>query len=229
MGDHLSQYFKYDPDKYQIVFEGESLEVRVPRRYENHDLLVIADDVRTLAIFELIIDDKHVTGCLLPAVINMEPSDTYFSTIDGVDYAILQFTKGDIFISNTNIVRNPALAYAMFVEFISLGNMPRFLSYNDVAFMFDTASDICGMNFPVNHAVFEMIYSHLFRDPNQLTKAYRLTDMTEPPAFVQLRSVSYGPDTTTARLLGSYIGDGIDSSLVHQTEQRSELEDLLRS
>lgn len=223
----FSEFFKRVNN--QVIFTGDRLEVRIPRRYENYDMLVIADDVKTLAIFELIINDELRTGCMLPAIINMEPSDTYLSTVDGQDVAVLVFTKGDVFMSNTAVIRNPNIAYVMFVEFVSLGNMPKFLDYNDTAFIFDKASEICGVNFPVNHAVFEMIYAHLCRNPRQVTQYYRHTDMSEPHEFIRLRSVSYGPDSTTARMLGSYFNDAVDASLVHPSENRSELEDLLRS
>lgn len=226
MATDFARFFQKKDNK--VVFTGDRLEVRIPRRYENYDMLVIADDVKTLAIFEMIVDDQVQVGMLLPAVITMEPSDTYTTSLDGQDYTVLIFTKGDVFVANTDVIRNPAIVGIMFEEFLSLGNMPKFLSYNERAFVFDLASEVCGLNFPVNHAVWEMIYAHLHRDPGQITKVYRHTSMTEPPEMVPLRSVSYGPDSTTARLLGSYANDAIDSSLVHPSTQRSELEDLLR-
>lgn len=222
----LMQYCKKVGSSF--VFIGNKMTIIIPRRYETYNLLHISNDVETLAIFEVIVDDKDSFGFLLPAVVTMEPSRVFTTTKDDVDVAMLEFQTGDKVIVNDTILKQPYISYMMFLEFVALGNLPKFLSYEDAAFLFDKSREICNANLRVNHSIFEMIFAHLFRDPDDLTKKYRHTDMTKKPAFIELRSVTYGTDSTTAKLIGAYMNDGINAAIVNPSDQRHDLEDLLR-
>lgn len=222
----IMPYFQKVNDS--LVFIGKKMIVKIPRRYENYNLLITGNDIQTLGIFELTIDENPPKGFLLPAVMTMEPSNHYTKTIDDTDLMILEFQAGDKFLVNTSLLKQPHISYAMFKEFISLGNLPKFLSYNDTAFLFDRAKTVCNANLKVNHSIFEMIYAHLFRDSDNLNIKYRHTDMTKPPEFIELRSVTYGTDSTTAKLIGSYMNDGINAAIVNPSHQNHDLEDLLR-
>lgn len=226
MDNEMKKYFK-DVDG-EVIFTGKTMEVFIPKRYENQDLVLVQDFIRTLAIFEVLIDDKIRKGFLLPALITMLPHETYSANIDGVDYYVGKFITGDKFMTSKTVLKQGHIAYFMFLEFISLGNLPSFIGYEEVAFLFDRAASMCGVKLDFNHSVFEMIYAHLFRDAKDLTKKYRHTDMKKKPAFIELRSVTWGTDSTTSKLVGSYLGDGLNSALVNQSDQPSELENLFR-
>lgn len=222
----VMKYFKKVNNAF--VFTGKKLTVKIPRRYENYNLLRAENDIQTLAIFEMIFDDKESHGMLLPAVITMEPSTQYYKTIDEIDFLIAEFQAGDKFMTSTQLLKQPHISYAMFVEFIALGNLPKFLDYENTAFLFDRAKEVCDANLRVQHSVFEMIYSHLFRDPDDLTVKYRHTNMKKKPEFIELRSVTYGTDSTTAKIIGAYMNDGINAAIVNPSHQKHDLEDLLR-
>jgi len=222
----VMKYFKKVNNAF--VFTGKKLTVKIPRRYENYNLLKAENEVQTLAIFEMIIDDKESHGFLLPAVIIMAPSHTFNKTIDEIDFLIAEFQAGDKFMTNTQILKQPHISYAMFVEFIALGNLPKFMDYESTAFLFDRSKSICDADLRVHHSVFEMIYAHLFRDPDDLTIKFRHTNMKKKPEFIELRSVTYGTDSTTAKIIGAYMNDGINAAIVNPAHQKHELEDLLR-
>lgn len=107
----------------------------------------------------------------------MEPSYIYKEREDDVDFIVGEFHKGDKFIAYDTVMQQPFIAYATFVEFINNGRVPSFLSYNQMAVLFDNISRICNFNPRINHAVFEMIYAHLSRDPDNMNIKYRHTDM----------------------------------------------------
>ncbi len=222
----VMKYFKKIEGSF--VFIGKKLEIRIPRRYENYNLLSAQNVVQTLAIFEMIFDDNEYHGFLLPAVITIEPSNVYNKTINETDFLIVELQAGDKFMTSSILLKQPHISYAMFVEFISLGNLPKFMDYESTAFLFDRTKEVCDANLRVQHSVFEMIYSHLFRDPDDLTVKYRHTDMTKKPEFIELRSVTYGTDSTTAKIVGAYMNDGINAAIVNPSHQNHELEDLLR-
>lgn len=226
MASDMQKYFKTIGD--EVIFTGKTLEVFIPKRYENHDMVLVQDIVKTLGIFEMLIDGTIKKGFLLPALITMMPHETYTTNIEGIDYYVAKFITGNKFMASKTILKQGHIAYFMFLEFVSLGNLPSFLSYDETAFLFDRAVSICGVKLDFNHSIFEMIFAHLFRDSKDLTKKYRHTAMKNPPTFIELRSVTWGTDSTTSKLVGSYLGDGLNSALVNQADQPSELENLFR-
>lgn len=223
----IMQYFKKHENTF--IFTGKKMIVKIPRRYENYSLLSVQEDVKTLAIFEIVIDDKVQHGFLLPALIAMKPSRTYKMVENDQDILIAEFQTGDIFMTDRVVLRRSRITYNMFVEFLGLGNLPKFMDYESTAFMFDKAAQICDANLRTNHAIFEMIYAHLFRDPDDLNIKYRNSTMKKNPAFVGLNSVTYGTDSTTTKLIGAYMSDGTNAAIVNQATERSEIEDLLRT
>lgn len=212
-----------------LVFTGNNLKVYIPMRYKVHEALIVEDYVRTLAIFSMKVNDTYEYGLILPNMINMAPSNVSRANIDGVDYQLLEFYNGDKFMISTTILKENHIAPLMYSEFISLGNLPKFLTYNDTALLFDTAEKMCDVNLKTPHVVFEMIYAHLFRDPDNLYLKYRFTDKTKKPVFIGTNSVAFGPESTTSKLIGAYFNDSINSALVNASDQHHELEDLLRT
>jgi hypothetical protein len=81
----------------------------------------------------------------------------------------------------------------------------------------------------MDHVIFEIVYAHLHRDKDDITKFYRNTDMKKPPQSIPLRSVNFGPTSTTAKLLGSYFDDGLTATLISHSDTRHDIEDYLRS
>lgn len=219
-------FFEYKDDAY--FFIGDTLLAKIPTRYEAHNLLSYGDTIRTLCIFDVEINKQYKYGYNFPAVVTMEPSYIYKEREDDVDFIVGEFHKGDKFIAHDVVMQQPFIAYATFVEFINNGRVPSFLSYNQMAVLFDNISRICNFNPRINHAVFEMIYAHLSRDPDNMNIKYRHTDMKKPAAHIGLRNVAYGTDSTTTRLIGAYAGDGINAVLLNKSLENHDMEDLLR-
>jgi len=221
------KYFKIDKTD-AVIFIGNKLEIHIPKRYENHGCVEIGEEVKTLAIFDMIINDSVDTGYFLPAHICIIPTNIETVNINNKTYFKLTLYKGDVFIKNINVVKNPQLAFVMFYEFIFLGNMPKFIDYNKSAFIFDKVKDICGINFRSNKVVFEIMSAHLYRTENDLTQPYRLTDMKNEPVNIPLRAVTHAATSTSSKLIGSYYSSAINSALVNQANESSQVEDLLR-
>ena len=222
----MNKLFKFKTDK-TVVFVGKNLVVKIPKRFENYKLITIEDTVKSIGVFDMEADGKKA-GMMLPAVIELCPSNIDIVTEDGADYVMCTFNHGDTFIANTNIVRNPHLAYVLFTEFVEKGKMPSFLSYQDYAFVLDIAQDISGLRIPADHVTFEVIYAFLARKYDDYTKMYRLTDMKKPPLFLRLSDTAHATTSVTAKLIGSYLGDSINAAIVNEAENESNVEELLR-
>lgn len=221
------KYFKENKNN-SITFVGDKLEILIPKRYEQHGCLEITEEVKTLSIFDMIINDTIHCGYFLPAHIYIIPTNVENVLIGNKQHIKLTLFKGDVFIKNINIVKNPQIAFVVFYEFIFLGNTPKFIDYDKSAFLFDSVQEICGINFRSNRVVFEIMSAHLYRTEQDLMKPYRLTDMRKKPIAIPLRSVNHAATSTSSKIIGSYYSAAINSSLVNQADEPSKVEDLLR-
>lgn len=226
---------KFDINNYlerkgeMFVFVGEAMSIYIPMTYQKYGLLSITDTVNALGVFDIDIKGEPSHGLFLPAVLTMQPSNTAFVTVKGVDYCKCTFTKGDIFILKNKVVQDAHLAYVMFVEYVQYARMPQFMSYDLCAFIFDIIKKVTTSKLDVNHAVFEMLFAHLARDKNNIKVPYRKTDMTEPPRFVKLDDAANATLSTTAKLTGGYFQDAINGAIASPNEETSsDIEDLLR-
>lgn len=227
--EELAKFFRVDDKNEVIYFIGDTLDIYIPVRYEEKDLTVVTDKVHTLGIFDITINGSINVGYLLAAMIDIEYTSVDRVQIDNEPYIHLVLKKNDRFIRNMNYIKNDRLGYTLWVEFISLGRLPRFINYENIAWLFDRIAEVIGVNFGVDHSIFEMLYAHLFRDSKDLSIKYRLTPMVEQPTMIELRNVAYGPDDTMSKILGSYMSVGINAALITESTQPSPVEVVLRS
>ena len=225
----IDRFFQYDAAKKTMTFIGQSLELRIPKRFEVYGLLNVTDTVQTLAVMDMIIDDTYQSAMHLLTVITMGVSETSQMTVNGVTYLVVRLTAGDAFITQTQVVQDKSTVGAIYTEFIDRGNLPYWFTYAQLMKLFDQANTVAGAGMWVDPVIFEVIYSHLARDPKDLYRPFRYgQDPEKSFVFVGLRSVELATSSTTARLLGSYFSDGLNASLTHRVTERQPFEDLLR-
>lgn len=224
----VSKYFKYNPEKHTITFTGDSLVIHVPKRLEAYNLLHITDVVETVGVMDLIIDDTYQATLHMLAGVKVAPTEIATITVNNVPYLKMTLVTGNLFTTSTTVIKNKNIMYACYVEFVTRGNIPYTMGYDDLFSMFDQAGPMCGSKLPVDHAIFEVIFAHLSRNPDNRFQQYRHTDMTKPFEFIALRDVAYAPTSTNARLLGSYMDDGLNAALINVSEERQPFEDILR-
>ena len=116
----------------------------------------------------------------------------------------------------------------MWNEFLALGHLPKFLTYDKIITLFDDLQRISGAKLKASHPILELIYAHMFRNPDQMTQFYRHTKMNFEPRVINLHDVAYGATTTHSRIFGSYAGIGLNSALLNQEDKNNELEDIFR-
>lgn len=224
----FEKYFKVN-QKDEVIFTGDSLEIYIPKRFEEKDFTKIESDVSTLAIFEMVVNGKDKLGFFLPAFIKIVPSGIDTITVGEERFIKVSLVKNDLFMKTREIVQTEKIAYLIWNEFIYLGNIPKWMSYLDVVGMFKTLQKTTGLKFGVPPVVFEIIISHLARTQENLDAEYRLTDMKEQPSFIPLHSVAHAAVSVSARLIGSYFDDAVNVSLLQDKGRSSELEDILRA
>lgn len=225
----IDRFFEYDDKLKCMTFIGQSLVVYIPARYEVFDLLTMADTVTTLAVVDLVIDQKYRAGLLLLATIEMEPDDVEKIMVDDLQYVKLTLSTGAKFICNTERIADATIVYAVWTEFVGSGKLPYFIDYSSLSKLFDQAKSMCDLNIPVDHVMYEVIFSYLCREQDNLSVTYRHTDMFKPFKMIGLRNVGYATSSTLSKIMGSYFSQGLNSSLIQTSTERSPMEDLLRS
>lgn len=225
----MKKYFTKQADG-SVIFKGNRLDLYIPAAYESHGgLRYVEEDVSILAVCEMVIDETIKIGYFLPALITLESPEVTHKTINEDQYIVLTLTTGDVFMKSCKVVRDSKLVYVMFLLFIDLGKRLNWMTYDTVPFMFDEIQRITGVNLRTNHAIFEMMFAHLARDPMNPTIPWRLTDWSTEPNVVPLRFAANSALSVSARVIGSYFNDSVNSALVNPSDIKSTIEDYMRA
>lgn len=210
------------------------LKIVVPTRFEDRGLAELGLDSYICGIYCMVVEDKYYAVSLVNAMIRIEPFSTLTIKINGEEHYEFSFRAGDTVFSSVTLVKTDTLVYRIYDEFISKGNIPWYLTYEDLGKLFDTAKKFADANVGENPEVTELIISLIARDATDRTKYYRTTieDLnylkSNPPAFIPLKSVIYAATNTTNKLAGSYFNEGVISALVTPSTREERLESLLR-
>ena len=121
----IDKYFKQV--KNTKVFIGDKLEIYIPAFYAERDLLYISNQVSTLGILKMVINSRIESTLILPAKISIQPSTIENRVEDDYPYTVLTLNTGDIFISETDVVKDSNMVYVIFTTFLALGKIPPFI------------------------------------------------------------------------------------------------------
>lgn len=208
--------------------------IYIPAGYPDRDLANIGTETYIVGIFGIVTEEGYFGTNLVNAMVRIEPTDTNRIVIDGDEYFEFYFERGSTIIPNLDLVKTDTLVYQIFNEFVSKARVPWYIGYPEAGQLFDTAKKHAGANVGENHEVIELLISLIARDPTDRTKYYRQFVqsydqlVTDPPAFVPLRSIQYSATNTINKLAGSYFHNGMVSALVTPTEDLERIDGLLR-
>lgn len=217
------------------VLTTKPVKIYVPERYVEKGLAEIGSDIFIVGIYAMVVEDKYYAVSRINAMMRIKPTTIATVKIGGASYLEFYFEPGSVVIATTSLIKSDTLVYNIFNYFISNGAIPWFLSYEDVATLFESADYHAGVRLARSHTILEMFAAAIARDPEQRTTYIRHTlDNTSAKAiiqaaFVAMRNISLGPTNTTARLQGSYWADGLTSALANPSTKRERMEQLLRS
>lgn len=204
-----------------------------PARFAERDLASIGQDIYVIGLFAVVIDDKF-SSMNVTAMVPLTPTTYTTIEIDDVEYYEFIFEPGSVVVSNTDLVIRDTLVYYIVAEIISKGNIPWYLGYHELAAMFDSSEKHAGTRVLSQRKAIELWVSILARNPDKLIQYYAETIqsqndiVTRPPVIVGMRNVSLIASGTLNRVVGSYMTDGIVSSLLNTSEEVGLLEQILR-
>ena len=210
------------------------IKILIPARFAEQQLAMLGSETNICGLFAIVVDDQYYGVSSAMAMMRIEPTITNTIKCGEDDYLEFVFDPGSIVISSTQLVKADSFIYLIYSEIMAKGNVPWFMTYEDMGRIFDSAPHHAGVSVGANFAVIEMIMAAITRSEKDRTKFFRhgLKDrqdlLAQEPAFIPLRSVTYGASNTTAKLIGAYWEEGLTSALVNPTDTVEPIEGLLR-
>ena len=206
------------------------MEIFIPERYGVHDFLQVDDSIITIGFFDMLINGKIKTGYRIAALVEIIPSETETVLIENRSFIKATLNKGDIFLKDTKYVQLPKIGYVLFYEMANSGNYPLYMTYEESSTVYDYIAKICGATFHTNHAIFEMVSSHLFRSSKDIRIPYRNTTMSSEPKKLGLHAIALLAESATGKIIGAYSRQGVEAALANGApETNSQIEDILRT
>src|SRR5574344_96335 len=222
-----SKYFEHNEKEQCYRFIGNKLVVYLPSRYQALGHTNIDETVSTIGVFTMEIDG-NLCGLQIPAILSMDPSTIEEKTINDTKYTLLTFNKGDRFLVNDCVIQRGDMGYVLWKEFMGLGNLPSYITYENIFTLYDDLGEIAGRGIAVNHAVLELVFAHIFRDKKDLSIEYRHTPMNGNFEIIGVHNVAYGVTSTHGRLMRSYTTQGINAALLHPNDKNYDYGDVYR-
>lgn len=216
------------------VLAKKTIKIYIPTRFAERNLAEIGVEVYICGIYAMVTEDGFYAVSLVNAMHRIQPDTTNKVVFGETEYFEFVFTPGSVVFPTLNLVRNRTLVYRIYDELIAKGRIPWYVTYRDMAHIFDTAKIHAGTNVGSDHETTELLVSMIARDPKDRTRYYRQVveqeaDMDHVPvAWVPLKSVVYAATNTMNKIAGSYMHDGIVSALVSPAERTENIEALLR-
>jgi len=221
------KFFKLQGNKY--FFTGNKLEIFINRKYENHGYLWLGRTVKTIGVFDMIINDSIESGLFIPTVVEIDPDDIVEVNKDGQNFFKLTLEKGSVFLTDNTYVEYGGIAEILFGLFVMHGNYPNFITYKDTGFLWGRISNIAGVHYATSQSIFEMIAAYSARDHSNNGVQYRHTTMKKPPRFVGFSTDTTLAESFTGRLNGAYAKEGLNACLANASDRLSPGEEMLRT
>ncbi len=232
-----------DPKKIKAVLKEKDntlltttgCKIYIPKRYIERKMAVVGAEIQIVGILTIVVEDKYYSVMRVPSMLTIQPSEILADKVLDEDYLVFSFDPGAVVISNLNIVMNIFLIYDIYNEIIAKGHVPWSFTYEDLGKLFADSKKYTGDQLSRTNVILEMIASTVSRNPKNLMEFYRHQIQTEEaekainPKFIPFRSVLYGANNTTAKLLGAYFDDSLISALVNPSERTEGVETILRS
>ena len=213
----------------------DDIKVMFPSRYVNKGLAVMGDTVSVLSVFAIVDDDGNYAVMNIPTLMELTPNMTDEVEIEGKEYTVLEFSKGDIFMPNINIVKRDSFTFDLFDEFFLHGNIPWFLEYEDVSNIFKYSKKYAGTKLGDNPLGMEVLTSIIARNNKDKTMLFRklskdIKSMAkERPSYIALLNIYYTFTSTMSKLSGSYFKEGITAALVNKEDKSNAVEDMIKA
>lgn len=205
----------------QIVF---------PSRYFQANLGSLGSPIEALAVFAIVVGSTYAVSKAI-AIMPLTPNEFKKQVIDEDEYTVLSFTAGSVICPDYRLMMQDTLLYYVDEEFYRKGKIPVFFDPDlDTPHLMKTLSYYTGIHATINSRPWELIASFISRNPSNLREFYRHQKTNKGAcAYVPLNSVAFSAVSTTSKLTGAYLDEGLLSAALHQSTEISLNEEIMRS
>lgn len=229
----VNKALKEMPDGGMVA--AEQCRIQIPVRWNDRFLASVGAETFVLGIMAIIVNDTHYAVSNVCAQFRLNPDRVSRVMVEDEEYYDFYFEKGSKIFESINLLKQDTLVYYLFDEIITKGNIPWYMTYDDLGKMLDSTVYYTDTHLAENCEMNELIISLIARDSQDRTKYYRTAIEDQeyvskaPPEYVALSSVVYSASNTLNKIAGSYMSEGIVSALVSPSTDISRIESLLRS
>ena len=213
------------------VVANRPMEIHLPKRFVENGMAVVGETVWTSCVLGLVIPGECYAPLLALMDITLVPLSIREAAIDGVQYLILEFGKGDTLIENLDVLQDPNKPHQYYLEFNLYAKIPWYMKKDDLTSLYDYAQYECGGKVGSSPQVMRVLIGLQFRDPDNLDNAYRHSKaMLEgrPPVIVGLNNSAMLIDGTFSKLLGGYLQDNTLAAIVNPDTKVTDLEEIIK-
>lgn len=208
--------------------------IYVPSRFAERGLAFLGVETYIIGILAIVVGESYGI-MMVNAMIRIDPAETNRVMVGEDEYLEFVFSPGSVVIPNLKLAKTDTLTYKIYDEIISKARTPWYLTYFDLAKIFDTARFHAGANIGYNKEVTELLISISARDPKNRVRYYRQIIQSEsdiitnPPYFASLKDVSLSATNAVHKLGGGYFRNGTVSAINSPSERTERLEEILFS
>lgn len=208
--------------------------IYVPTRFAERGLAFLGAETYIIGVCAIVAEDQYAT-LMVHAMIRIDPAEINRVMVNGDEYLEFVFYPGSVVIPNLNLAQTDTLSYKIYDEIVAKARVPWYISYFDLARIFDTAQMHAGANIGSNKELTELLISIIARNPHNRREYFRQTLETEmdainnPPYYASLKDVTLTATNTLHKFGGSYFRNGTVSAINSPSERPERLEELLFS
>ena len=192
MAYDVPNFLRRDGDALLYNGDGE-LVFYVPEVYfnTNNIALVIGSYISMLGIcnYALLDKDGKIRGEVkefhFPTIMLCKPSEVekvknyqVTKNTDAIDYRILHFKDGDEVVTSVKVPQIIDNVEVFFSMFLITGKIPTTISYDKIHEYFKENINLNGSDYEMNMQMFGLVVSEICRDPRDLSRPFRLSDMS---------------------------------------------------
>lgn len=191
----MAGFFKEDSNgKVTYTGTGEVIYYIPENYFDTKKAIVVGEIIETIGIFTYELRDNNgkkvkqeLFSC--PTMISCKPSSITKEaelllpgSKEAKAFRLLHFKNGDELICNTNVPKSVDNV-EKFVDLLIRAKLPDTIPYDMIHEYIIENANLNGFNYKVSGQLFGILISELYRDPKDLSKPFRLSDMTDMTGY----------------------------------------------
>lgn len=235
----MPSYF-YEKDSKVIFNDTGELIYYIPEKYFSLNVASsIGEVIQSIGIFSYGLFDKNgkkikISRFKCPTMISCKPSSIskesslhLIGTKEPEAYRLLHFHKGDELLCSTELPKSIENV-EKFLNLLVRGNLPQTIPYDELYSYIIENAELNGFNYKVSGNIIGILISELYRDSNDLTKEFRLSDMKNMNDYTAI-AITKVPKYTSpyAAITSENADEAIAAAMVNKGVSETPLEKVV--